>query len=154
MASASLGQVHLAILPNGEPVGVRVLRPGVNRQVETDPDIMLEEAMLVIPRQIQRMLEQVESGEANRSIAGKELDERTRGATTGANLLALAIPAAASAIGPALLIPRFSAILPERWSGVTVLVVAGFANLFFISIFFPFPIAPRKVRVVPARAAS
>ena len=35
-AAASLGQVHLAVLPGGEAVAVKVLRPGVERQVELD----------------------------------------------------------------------------------------------------------------------
>ena len=44
LASASLGQVHAATLPNGEPVAVKVLRPGVARLVSTDLDILLEAA--------------------------------------------------------------------------------------------------------------
>jgi ubiquinone biosynthesis protein len=35
-AAASLGQVHAGVLPGGEPVAVKVLRPGVERQVELD----------------------------------------------------------------------------------------------------------------------
>jgi len=44
LASASLGQVHAATLPNGEAVAVKVLRPGVERVVGTDLDILLEAA--------------------------------------------------------------------------------------------------------------
>jgi ubiquinone biosynthesis protein len=36
IAAASLGQVHAASLPGGEAVAVKVLRPGVERQVELD----------------------------------------------------------------------------------------------------------------------
>ena len=35
-AAASLGQVHAGVLPGGEPVAVKVLRPGVEKQVELD----------------------------------------------------------------------------------------------------------------------
>jgi ubiquinone biosynthesis protein len=35
-AAASLGQVHAGLLPGGEPVAVKVLRPGVEREVELD----------------------------------------------------------------------------------------------------------------------
>jgi len=44
LASASLGQVHGAALPSGEAVAVKVLRPGVERIVNTDLDILLEAA--------------------------------------------------------------------------------------------------------------
>ncbi len=46
LASASLGQVHAATLPNGEAVAVKVLRPGVERLVAVDLDIVLEAATL------------------------------------------------------------------------------------------------------------
>lgn len=46
VASASLGQVHLATLPGGEEVAVKVLRPGVDRVIEVDLDILLELAAL------------------------------------------------------------------------------------------------------------
>jgi ubiquinone biosynthesis protein len=44
LASASLGQVHAATLPSGETVAVKVLRPGVERIVSADLDILLEAA--------------------------------------------------------------------------------------------------------------
>lgn len=46
LASASLGQVHAATLPSGELVAVKVLRPGVERLVAVDLDILLEAAAL------------------------------------------------------------------------------------------------------------
>lgn len=40
MASASIGQVHSATLPNGAPVVVKVRRPGVVEEVESDLEIL------------------------------------------------------------------------------------------------------------------
>ena len=42
VASASLGQVHYAALADGQEVAVKVLRPGIDRMIETDLDILLE----------------------------------------------------------------------------------------------------------------
>lgn len=42
LASASIGQVHEATLPSGESVVVKVQKPGVERQVETDLEILSE----------------------------------------------------------------------------------------------------------------
>ena len=40
IAAASLGQVHRATLPDGTPVAVKVLRPGIEDLVATDLDIL------------------------------------------------------------------------------------------------------------------
>jgi ubiquinone biosynthesis protein len=40
LASASIGQVHAATLPDGTPVVVKVQRPGVEAQVNTDLEIL------------------------------------------------------------------------------------------------------------------
>lgn len=47
MASASLGQVYRATLADGEPVVVKVQRPGVQQSVDTDLDILLTQARFV-----------------------------------------------------------------------------------------------------------
>lgn len=46
LAAASIGQVHLARLHSGEDVVVKVRRPNIKEQMETDLDILLEMAKL------------------------------------------------------------------------------------------------------------
>jgi len=50
VASASLGQVHFATLASGTEVAVKVFRPGVDKLIETDLDILLELAALAEKR--------------------------------------------------------------------------------------------------------
>ena len=47
LAAASLGQVYCAKLPDGTPVCVKVLRPGVEEVVDTDLDILRTQARFV-----------------------------------------------------------------------------------------------------------
>ena len=47
VASASLGQVHLALTRDGEPVAVKVQRPGIRKTIEVDLEIMLHLATLM-----------------------------------------------------------------------------------------------------------
>jgi ubiquinone biosynthesis protein len=47
LASASIGQVHKATLMNGEQVAVKVQRPGIQRVIEVDLEIMLHLAILM-----------------------------------------------------------------------------------------------------------
>ncbi len=47
LASASIGQVHKAFLGDGEPVAVKVQRPGIKKIVEVDLEIMLHLATLM-----------------------------------------------------------------------------------------------------------
>ncbi len=47
VASASLGQVHLAHIKDGDPVAVKVQRPGIRKTIEVDLEIMLHLATLM-----------------------------------------------------------------------------------------------------------
>jgi ubiquinone biosynthesis protein len=82
------------------------------------------EALMLLPRQLQRMLEQLEGGETHLSIGMKGLEEPTRRVTTAANRLALAILAAAFVIGPALIIPYIQQIWPD-WQGAALFLILG-----------------------------
>lgn len=46
VATASIGQVHRAVLPDGEQVAVKFQRPGIRKIIEIDLEIMLHLAML------------------------------------------------------------------------------------------------------------
>jgi ubiquinone biosynthesis protein len=91
------------------------------------------EAMMLLPKQLQRMLEQIESGESNLGMTMRGLDEPTRRITNAANRLVLAILAVAFVVGPALIIPRLNEILPEWRTGATLLIAAGFAMSMFLT---------------------
>lgn len=54
LASASIGQVHRAELKNGEPVAVKIQRPGIRKIIEVDLEIMLHLATLM-ERHIEEM---------------------------------------------------------------------------------------------------
>ncbi len=47
VASASIGQVHSAILADGEQVAVKIQRPGIQKIIEVDLEIMLHMATLM-----------------------------------------------------------------------------------------------------------
>ncbi len=46
-AAASIGQVHLAVLPDGTPVAVKIQRPGIREVIEADLDILRTQARRV-----------------------------------------------------------------------------------------------------------
>jgi len=50
VASASLGQVHLATLTGGEEVAVKVFRPEIDKVIDVDLDILLQAAALAQKR--------------------------------------------------------------------------------------------------------
>jgi ubiquinone biosynthesis protein len=84
------------------------------------------EAMLVLPKQVQHLLEQVERGEADLNMRLQGLEEPTRRLTGAANRLALAILAASFVIGPALIIPHVQQIWPQWQAGASALILGGF----------------------------
>jgi len=47
VASASIAQVHRAVLPGGQVVAVKIQRPGIRRTIEVDLEIMLDLAALM-----------------------------------------------------------------------------------------------------------
>lgn len=50
LGAASLAQVHVARLRNGEPVVIKVQRPDITAQIETDLDILRDLVRLIEPR--------------------------------------------------------------------------------------------------------
>lgn len=92
------------------------------------------EAMMALPRQLQRLLEQVEVGDSNLSMKVDGLERPTRRLVGAANRLVLAILAAAFVIGPALLIPHINELFPEWRTGAVFLVIAGFAVSMLITL--------------------
>jgi ubiquinone biosynthesis protein len=77
-AAASIGQVHHALLPNGERVAVKVQRPNAPRQIESDIALLYQAARLAKERV--RALDFIDAeqvvDEFSRSIRG-ELDYRS-----------------------------------------------------------------------------
>jgi ubiquinone biosynthesis protein len=92
------------------------------------------EAMMLLPTQLQRMLEEIEAGEGNLSMSLKGLDEPTRRVTSAANRLVLAILAVAFVLGPALLIPHVNQIFPEWRAAAGLLILAGFSMSLLITL--------------------
>jgi ubiquinone biosynthesis protein len=97
-------------------------------RLKTIADQMREsaEAMMMLPRQLQRMLENMEAGEGSFSMTMKGFDEPTQKITAAANRLVLAMLAVAFILGPAFLVSRLHEVFPEFQLGAVVLVLAGF----------------------------
>jgi ubiquinone biosynthesis protein len=111
------------------------LQSPINRLKEiTDQMREATEAMMLLPTQIQRMLERMELEEGNLSMTLRGLDEPTRRITAAANRLVLAILAVAFIVGPALLIPRIGEVFPEWQAGAAFLVFAGFAMSMLLTV--------------------
>ena len=92
------------------------------------------EALLLLPKQIQHMMEQIETGEGNLSMNLRGLDEPTRRVTAAANRLVLALLAVAFVIGPALIIPHLQQIWPQWQAGASALILGGFAMSLIITV--------------------
>jgi len=111
------------------------LQSPVTRLRETmDQMSEASQAMMMLPRQLQHLLEQIEAGDSNLSLKVEGFDGPTRRVVGAANRLVLAILAAAFVIGPALLIPHINVIFPEWKAGAVFLVVAGFAASLLITL--------------------
>ncbi len=84
------------------------------------------EAMMMLPKQLQRMLEGMEAGEGNLSMTMKGLDGPTQRITAAANRMVMALLAVAFILGPAILVPRLNEVFPEFRVGAIILVLVGF----------------------------
>ena len=76
LASASLGQVYAAELPDGQPVVVKVLRDGVESQVRTDLEIIRDLANLAAERLGRTHFDPVALADEFARIMRRELDYR------------------------------------------------------------------------------
>jgi ubiquinone biosynthesis protein len=92
------------------------------------------EAMLLLPKQLRALFEQMEAGEAGLSFRLHGLDDLTGRLASAANRLALAILAAAFVLGPALIIPYLSQLRPSWQSAALTLIVGGFGLSLLITL--------------------
>lgn len=77
VAAASLGQVHRAVLPDGRPVAVKVLRPGIRRQVRED--IAAMQSLLSVAQRVSETayrFDMLAIVDEFRRVIGRELDYR------------------------------------------------------------------------------
>ncbi len=80
IASASIGQVHHATLPDGQQVVVKVQRPGVEEEVEADLDLLLRQARFLERRsETMREYNLVAVAEELARSVREELDYKTEG---------------------------------------------------------------------------
>ncbi|MCA0375638.1 MAG: AarF/ABC1/UbiB kinase family protein [Gemmatimonadetes bacterium] len=77
VAAASLGQVHRAVLPSGEPVAVKVLRPGIRERVRGD--IAAMQSLLRVAQRVSETayrFDLLATVDEFRRVVGRELDYR------------------------------------------------------------------------------
>ena len=92
------------------------------------------EAMLLLPKQVRALFEQLEDGDAGLSFRLHGLEELTGRLSSAANRLALAILAAAFVVGPALIIPYLKELWPSWQSPALTLILGGFALSLMITL--------------------
>ncbi len=76
LAAASLSQVYAALLPSGQPVVLKVLRPGVEQQVATDLEILEQMARLLRERLAGLQVDPVALVQEFARVMRRELDLR------------------------------------------------------------------------------
>jgi ubiquinone biosynthesis protein len=80
VAAASLAQVHRAILPSGEEVVIKVQRPGIERTIEVDLEILFDLAHLIQERTpLGEIYDLVEIAEEFAFTLRNEMDYRREG---------------------------------------------------------------------------
>lgn len=83
LAAASIGQVHKAVLQNGQQVVIKVQRPEIKDVIETDLDIIFNLAEILDKRVIgDEFLDPVEIASEFERIIKKELDYQIEGRNT------------------------------------------------------------------------
>ena len=92
------------------------------------------DALLLLPKQIRSLFEQMEAGETGLSFRLHGLEELVGRLTSAANRLALAILAAAFVLGPALIIPYLKELGPSWQSPALALIVGGFGLSLLITV--------------------
>jgi len=81
IASASVAQVHFAVMPDGDEVAVKVLRPGISKVIERDLDLLYTLARLALRFSPQaKRLRPVEVVDQFRRTLHDELDLRREAA--------------------------------------------------------------------------
>lgn len=79
IAAASIGQVHRAVLPDGQPVVVKVQRPGIARTVQVDIEVLLQLARIVEERLRPELFSPVRLVEELAGVIRRELDYTVEG---------------------------------------------------------------------------